>query len=243
MLSDLLKGVFRATGLSALKARFWRYERVLPDGSRLAHRSQDICVIDEIYEKKVYERGYPLAKGDTVIDLGGHIGVFTLLAAKQVGPQGRVITCEPGPDNLPLLRKNVAANGLSNVKVLGVAVGDKEGSAQLFIADRWSDNALANTIFPSPGRKRVTVPMRTLDAIVAEERLSRIDLLKIDVEGAELIILAGARAALAMTKHVVMELHPGLADPGQAKKALEDQGFSCTVSSESGSGILYADRV
>ncbi|MBL8058392.1 MAG: FkbM family methyltransferase [Anaerolineales bacterium] len=141
-----------------------------------------------------------LRPGDLVLDVGANYGLFTLLAARRVGPAGRVYAFEPSARERAGLLKNIAANGLTNVTVLEQAVADRPGLAQLAVARDGGLNALARNAHPE---QAVThwqpVSVTTLDDFVAGAGLPRVDFLKIDVEGAEALVLRGAARLLAQT--------------------------------------------
>jgi FkbM family methyltransferase len=140
-------------------------------------------------------------EGDVVLDIGANVGFYTLLAARMVGPSGRVLAFEPLPDNLPVLRRHLAVNGLTNVDVIPAAVASRSGSRRFNTGE-----------YPATGQLSelggIEVDVVSLDDLRAAGRLSRVDLMKIDVEGAELEVLEGARAVLEEFRPVViMELH------------------------------------
>ena len=143
--------------------------------------------------------------GDTVIDVGGHIGYVTLRLCGLVGPVGRVIVFEPGPNNLPYLRGNVAP--YPNIKVVEAACSDVDGEAEFWIENLTGQNntlvrdykvwaANRDRAFSREALRPITVPTVRLDSFLARSEL-RPDLLKIDVEGAELMVLRGAERCLA----------------------------------------------
>ena len=230
-------------GLRALKTRTFVLERRVADGSTLAYRPHDQCILDEVFNEHAYGPDAAFEPGDTVVDVGGHVGAFACLAARRVGPKGRVISCEPAPDNAALLRENLSRNGFSWAKVQEAAVGDEAGHIDLFVADQARDNPAANTIFPTEGRKAVRVALTTLDAIAAQESLTVINHLKLDIEGAELQALRGGAKALAITRRVVMEVHPDRVDPQQVLDLLASSGFRVQVlSKKPGSWLVEARR-
>ncbi|MBI5622172.1 MAG: FkbM family methyltransferase [Elusimicrobia bacterium] len=230
-----------ASGLRRLKSRLWLERIVLADGTVLLHRPQDRCIIEEV-AGGAYASA-PVEPGATVVDVGAHIGTFALLAARMVGPSGRVVALEPSPATLELLRRNVALNGLSWVKVHPVGAAEAEGTAELFTASGL-DNPAADTLSPTPGRRGVMVRLARLDDVLAQEGCTRVDLLKLDVEGAELRALAGAPRTLALTRRIVMEVHPPAAPLQEVRRVLEGAGFDCRVLTQKpGSAILDAARV
>ena len=133
--------------------------------------------------------------GSTVIDLGANVGYYTLLAARMVGPEGRILACEPEPLNASYLRRHVQANRLANVVVEEVAVGAVSGRAGF---TRGKGRGRGH--FAADGE--LTVPVRTLDSLVQSNELSP-GFLKIDVEGAEDDVLAGGAETLEAHRPVI----------------------------------------
>jgi FkbM family methyltransferase len=146
--------------------------------------------------------------GDWVIDVGGHIGYVSVYLSSLVGEHGRVTVFEPGPNNLPYLRRNIS--GTSGIDLIEKAVTDQPGSVELFIEDlsgqnnsiirdyRTLANNLRRTGINHTAARSVLVPCTTLDLEVAA-RGQRPSLVKIDVEGAELHVLKGTQSTLAGT--------------------------------------------
>lgn len=133
----------------------------------------------------------------TIFECGGHHGRDCVVMAKMVGPNGRVVSFEPHPDNVDVLRRNVRLNHLDNVIAVGAAVGSKPGA--LFIRSR--SNAKV-----SRSGSGIEVPVVTVDEW-AEEQGFWPDIIKIDVEGYEFEILRGAQQALARTPALSIEVH------------------------------------
>ncbi len=241
---EFIERLIAASGLRRLRDRFWRGERLMPDGNRIRCRWTDLCVIDEIYSKNAYGPAEAISEAEVVVDAGGHIGVFALWAARRVGPRGRVLVCEPSPNNLDLLRKKIKMGRLAQITLFDCALGEQEGEAELYVAHRSSDNSLADTLMPTAGRKAVRVAMRKLDSIVAREKLSRIDHLKIDVEGAELMVLRGAQSCLGITHRVILEAHPEKLDCAEVLAWLRQAGFMPRVlSRQAHSWLIEARRL
>jgi FkbM family methyltransferase len=163
-----------------------------------------------MYEPEVIRafRKY-LRRGDTCIDVGGHIGYLTLLMARTVGSKGKVVTFEPMPDAYLVLEENVNLNGLKNVKLEQAAVGESEtiGSLIFEASQRltWTPSAIAYGVRGE--RKSVSVPVVSLDRYVRNAGLHP-RLIKVDVEGAELDVLRGARQVLREDgPTVLVEVH------------------------------------
>ena len=231
-----LDALLEKLGFFRFKSVFLRTRRVLPDGGELVYRLDEEKIVREVYEDDIYDRG-ELSEGDTVVDVGANIGVFTLKAARQV-PRGRVVAVEPAPLNLELLRENVARNRLTNTEILDCAVSDREGEARLF---ERGDYALYSLHFGS-GRS-TPVRLATLDGLFQERGIRACRLLKIDVEGEELAVLRGAGRALQATDQVILEVSKVEDYPRRCRELLEAAGFSCTTYAESPGGLmLYARR-
>jgi FkbM family methyltransferase len=159
-----------------------------------------------------------LGPGDSCIDVGAHIGWFTTLAAGLVGASGQVVACEPYPSNLILLQKNLDQNGCRNVRLVATALGSRLGTLSL-AAGAGDSGAVTALDWAHDGR--VEVPMTTLDDISGD--LGDIALIKMDVEGWEAQILAGAEETLARTRHVLIEINrPALKKAGSSEEDLFD---------------------
>lgn len=144
--------------------------------------------------------------GDTVIDVGAHVGHYTLLFADAVGPAGTVIAAEPFPPNRERLAANVASADVGDrVTVLPYALSDGSGPAQLFANPR---NSGDNHLWYTQGWLHVPIECRRLDDLLDES--SDVDLIKIDVQGAEVQVLRGMRKLLRAQKRltVFVELWP-----------------------------------
>jgi FkbM family methyltransferase len=154
--------------------------------------------------------GRYLQPGMTFVDAGANEGIYTVFAAKRVGAHGTVWAFEPSQRELDRLRANVDLNALpdrANVRLFPVALADRNGSAELTIAG--FENAGHNTLgaFAYEGIATVekqTVDLRRLDDLVAENPPARIDVIKMDVEGAELKLLTGAVSTLRQYRPVVL---------------------------------------
>lgn len=173
-------------------------------------------------------------EGMCVLDVGANIGYYTLLAARAVGPSGRVYAFEPEPRNFALLLKNVAENGFGNVRPLRAAVSDAPGRVRLHLDDAnfGAHSFDAASVRTSSGRS-VEVDAVTLDSFADDAAAFEAGVLvKVDVQGAEARVVAGARRLLALPRvTVLLELWPealerAQADPKSLLAELEGLGFS-----------------
>ncbi|MCB9876423.1 MAG: FkbM family methyltransferase [Planctomycetes bacterium] len=174
-----------------------------------------------------------LAPGHTFCDVGANIGYYSLMAAALVGPRGQVLAFEPDPGHAELLRRSAARNGFDNVGIQRMALSDRGGRGELFRNPANSGNQSLLAANNSSCGESVTVAIDTLDGFLERHPPSRpIDLLKVDVEGAEGLVLRGARRALANPSvKVLMEFWPegsrrfGV-DPAQLLQELGEMGFA-----------------
>ncbi len=133
-----------------------------------------------------------IRKGMIVFDVGAHVGYYTLRAAKLVGPEGRVYAFEPEPENYAILQKNIALNGYRNATLVQKAVTDRSGKVMLFLSgqgnDRHSIHANPRRLWREPSTEVATI---SLDDFMVAEGWPRVDLIKIDIEGAEPLAIQG----------------------------------------------------
>lgn len=161
--------------------------------------------------------------GDTVVDVGANVGHYTLLAAKLVGEQGRVFAFEPDPVSFALLERNVRLNGLRNVVLERKAVSNAPGRLLLYVA---AENKGDHRIYQPSDEERESVEVEavTLDDYFAGDPRG-VDFVKIDTQGAEVVILEGMQRMLRENRdlHLAVEYWPwGLADFGtRAERLLE----------------------
>lgn len=133
-----------------------------------------------------------LKPGDVFFDIGANLGLFTLTAAKCVGPEGHVYAFEPSNREADMLEHNIAQNGFRNVTVMRCALSDHVGEARFVVATDGGTNSLAKNTHPEQIVERwEAVPLNTLDAIITQTGVTRVDMMKIDVEGGECDVLRG----------------------------------------------------
>jgi len=185
-----------------------------------------------------------IKKGDIVVDLGANIGYFTLLAARLVGKGGRVYAFEPEPRNYSYLLKNIQLNSYSNITAIQKAVSDRDGKARLYMCPYDTGHHTINQQegiedyrHGRTGRvSAVDVESVILDRFM-EGREDGIDVIKMDVEGAEALALSGMDRILKENKDIKMfvEFFPlfikkmGSSPEEFISKLLEDYGFSIFI--------------
>ena len=137
----------------------------------------------------------------TVLDIGAHIGYFTRILAKLVGPNGLVLAFEPEEENFKMLRDNTAH--LRNVKAYKLAVSNKAGAIDFYLSGGRSGNhsSVAGVV---PDQKKITVSSVVLDYFLEKEKISKVDFIKMDIEGGEPKALDGMKVILLNNENIVL---------------------------------------
>jgi FkbM family methyltransferase len=146
-----------------------------------------------------------LKPGHTFLDIGASFGQFTLMGAGIVGGGGRVVAFEPDPLNRDWLARNIALNGLRNVQVEPIALGAESSTLDLYVGTPGNFGATSMRKQYNASGRTVEVAVHTLDAYCAGNEVGAVDVIKLDVEGAELLVLQGARDVLAARPTLVVE--------------------------------------
>jgi FkbM family methyltransferase len=129
-----------------------------------------------------------LRPGDAFCDIGANIGYYSLLASHVVGPRGVVIAVEPSPPIFSILRENLALNGARNVRAVEAAVAAQAGRVALYRGPSWN-SGMTTTLAEHGFKATDEVDALPLEEILRPDEISRLRLIKIDVEGAEAPIL------------------------------------------------------
>jgi FkbM family methyltransferase len=178
-----------------------------------------------------------LHSGDTCVDVGGHLGYYCLLMSKMVGPTGHVISFEPVPTNMAVLKENIALNSVTNVELVNSALGERPGTVSLICPENfelsWTPSIRAYNV--EGARNSIDVPMDTLDAFLHRGG-HKPTLIKIDVEGAELDVLSGAVETLRTARPtVLLEIHGwGDASSEQILALFSSVGYTTSVTGTRG---------
>lgn len=173
------------------------------EGLKFEYRKE--LVLHDLYRYGVYEEKQTAVlkkyapHGGVFVDVGANVGYFVALASRWVGASGRVFAFEPVPATLKNLVSNLALNNCENVRVFSDACSDKSGSAVMILGKDpgWSR-------FGADGEGDIQVSTITLDEFVEENSLERMDVLKIDTEGADYKVLLGARHAIERFRPAVL---------------------------------------
>jgi len=166
---------------------------------------ESLSVISPNFEPNYWAYMKP-NKGDVFIDIGAHVGKYTMQAAKIVGDNGKVIAVEADPITFKALSDGIIANGFRNVVALNIAIYDKECEVALHSVpiDGKTEMGKGFTSVKRYVGPSVFVKAKPLDFIVNTLNLARVNFIKIDVEGAELEVLKGARKTIEKFKPILV---------------------------------------
>ncbi len=207
-------------------------------GHRMLVPGKDRAITDELmtpgrfepFETRLFESA--VKKGMTVVDVGANFGYYTLLAARLAGPSGKVYDFEPDEDNYKLLSENVSRNGYTNVVLERAAVSRGSGTQTLFRdALNYGAHSLSQANLQMGQQSSIVCRTVSLDDYFADKP-GRIDIIKIDVQGAEGLAFEGAQKLIKQNKYlrILLEFWPsGLlqmqTDPVEFLHHFEKQGF------------------
>src|SRR5918998_4237267 len=177
---------------------------------------EDFIVMTK-HEEEIIGLFHP-KEGDTVVDIGAHMGRYTITSSKSVGASGRVIAVEAHPYNFRLLQDNLRLNKLTNVCALNLAVYSKKARLKLYLPDEdlgyTGHHSLMTNYLATKNRKQkegryIEVQADTLDNLLRSKGITTVNWIKIDVEGAEYEVLKGAVETLAESKDIsiLVEVH------------------------------------
>jgi FkbM family methyltransferase len=206
-------GTLTNTGLKPVRVDVERGVNLLLDPDDLVARE---IIITGLWQPEVWHSiAGGLSEGAVFLDVGAHIGYDSLKASVKVGNSGKVISFEPNPRTLDQLRGNLAASHATNVTVEPIACTDKEETLTLYDSTPEGNSGASSLSLKNADENGVgtlpsyTVTGRPIDHVVRELGLTRLDVIKIDVEGAEYLVLLGLRETLLrFHPKVVMEVVP-----------------------------------
>lgn len=177
-------------------------------------QSKTLFLFREEYEAELLLLKRFLSGGNVFVDVGACFGIYTLLASQIVGDRGRVIAVEPAQHSFSVLERNIGLNRLRNVRAFRMALVDKNESVVLGHHEDTSRNSLLMKAKCAGGVARNTevVPGERLDRLLADCGVSRVDMMKLDVEGAEELVLRGGSNVFASCRpRIIFEVNPAAA--------------------------------
>ena len=172
---------------------------------RMRNRTTDFLILFEIFRRKDYiRRDSPIQAGSSVLEIGAHIGLFTVFVSRIISG-GKCVVYEPHPDNYRLLMENLGLNRLSDVVAYRKAVAAESGQISFYESP---DNTGGHSIVPDKRQASRLVDAVNLEEAVAEFGAPGVDFLKVDCEGAEHDIFQSADiATLRKIRYIAMEVH------------------------------------
>src|SRR5467141_3719936 len=192
-----------------------------------------IYAFREYYEPELAYLEKVLSQGKVFVDVGANFGVYTLVASRLVGATGKFIALEPTAQSFAVLRENIALNHFANVRAFQVALTQSSGKAWLYHGWDPVGNSLGKD--PLSSDEGEEVQTESLDNLLEENGIGRVDVIKVDVEGAEELVLRGAAKTLTTSSPlVIFEFNPGCAanlklSPYGARDFLESLGYEFVV--------------
>jgi len=226
-----------------IKNKYLIYE--FRNGQKIKARSHstDWIAINEIFVYNDYTpEGFKINKNDTVVDIGGHIGIFSVFASKF---SNKVFCFEPVIENFNLLKENIKLNNIQNIFPFNLAVSDKDGKKELFLYDT---NRGGNSFFEEVNGKsqgREVVSTISFENFVSSNNIQLIDFLKMDCEGSEYEILLNCPLnIIGIIKKISMEYHDIDAKRNALvlKEFLEKNGFAVSIVSDK-CHYLFAKKI
>jgi len=221
---------------------------ILRKGIRLAspHDHPLFRMTNEIVYNQLYTpEGFDIGPNDVVVDIGANIGIFSLYASTKTS--GPIHCFEPFPENFDFLKRNVSLNSSENIKPHNLAVSDKAGSQKLFISESSGGHLLFDHNIHGVIHNNIEIHTTTLECLMDENSLSRIDFMKLDCEGAEgQIIQSTSIDYLSRINKIAMEFHDNVSviKHDEICSILTKAGFTCRVNwnGKSVFGYLFATR-
>jgi len=141
-----------------------------------------------------------ISEGDIVLDIGAHIGWYSLLASERVGKEGRVYSFEPEPQSFNILLKNIKLNHITNVVPVNKALSNSSGSKKLYL-NLYKKGPATYQMWPVDHVKSISVDVVVLDEYLKNKH---VDVIKIDVEGFEVKVFQGAEKVLSENPELII---------------------------------------
>lgn len=184
--------------------------KILPDGNKINLLWDDFYVDCDIYVESIFDRFFVPKLNDVIVDAGAHIGTYTVKTAKIVGSKGCLIAVEPDEENYDLLTKNIRINKFQNIIPVKVALSDFKGTTNFFKSSKSRSHSLSDTLWADSIVDITKTKVTTLDHLLEKLGVTKVDILKINVEGSELNLLRGSENFLTKRKilKIIATPHP-----------------------------------
>jgi FkbM family methyltransferase len=199
---------FMRMGMCALLPRRATLTRKLADGTivggpnRNGYGGRGVFVFGDEIEPEFANLNAFLGRDNVLIDVGANTGIYSMKGARIVGDGGIVLSLEPNPVMLAVLEQNVRRNGYNNVRLRGIAASDRCGEFSFYM--NFGKPNSFSLVRAANCSNKFSVLAVDLDSLIDWERLDRVDLLKIDAEGAEAQILRGASTLIGKHRPIII---------------------------------------
>jgi FkbM family methyltransferase len=208
------------------------------------NKLSDVMIVFEVLHDGEYDM-CKILPDDVIIDIGGHIGSFTIMASRKA-PRGQIYTYEAFEQTFHQLEKNLANNAVTNVHAFNIALSDRVGE-QVFYVNTM--NQAQNSLNAEHGEEYI-VPTIPLQNVFDDNGITRCNLIKIDCEGAEYDILFSSEPVLQNIDRIILEYHEPTEtqiskgyNPTTLAELLERSGFSMTtIANTHYRGVMYGER-
>lgn len=184
---------------SMIELKKWTIRLYLPPKWRGVAKL--IYVFRDSYEEELDNLPLYLSPGSVFVDVGANYGIYSLIAARIVGDSGRVIAFEPAKENFEILNKNILLNCMNNINLFPLALSDREGLMKLY----YHPDPSRNSLIPEHSKLKngEEVEVKQLDQVLQKIGVNVVDFIKIDVEGADLLVIKGAKETICKYRPVV----------------------------------------
>ncbi|MEM1321919.1 MAG: FkbM family methyltransferase [Bacteroidota bacterium] len=204
---------------------FQKINRQLNLGLDYTLNRDAVSLLHSIFVEREYAPFFPFYREATIVDIGAHYGYFTLFALKNTQPSSRFFCIEPSPDNFEVLEKNLAAQQSTAIQCLNLAIARTSGPQQLYTGPSYNHSLFSDT------KEGKTIPVKGLsvDDLLEELAVEKVDFLKMDCEGAEYpALLHCSSEALDKIQTIALEFHDLRSTgftPNDLIQRLRQQGF------------------
>lgn len=205
-------------------------------------------VLSELFVENVHFQYFKPQPNEVIIDCGANIGGFTIQAARLVGSGGKVIAIEPDEDNYNLLLKNIHANNFTNVIAVKKGAWSEKDVLTFHVGLRPGEHSfvLHDDIANQSQLKEVRIEVDTIDSMLKEQGITKVNFIKMDIEGAELEAIKGLNSVFAQsgTNWVVEAGHliNGSMTFDKIEKYMKEQGCNILSTQEAFRGTIYATK-
>lgn len=197
-------------------ARFYRYLpntytlEDVPGGKMYLNRAESRMMFERtlgVYEFWKTELFKEILKPEMlVVDVGVNKGYFSLLSAKLVGEKGRVLSFEPDPTNCEWIKRSIVENGYKNIKLFPMGLSDANGEFDFYVGKKSGQGSLLFNEKDAASSTPIKVKTVPLDSVMRDENVSKVNLMKIDVQGADLKVIKGSFSTLNNLQYLIMDL-------------------------------------